>query len=816
MSGPLVQIVTKGGTNDFHGTGHITLQGDELNAVPFRSTREDIPNSYTRLFGGTLGGPIIKERLFFFGAYEGLREEAATSSISLAETQAFKDFVVGTRPNSIAAQLFQDFPPFRYPTSGFVDADGDGIPELGEVVVDQPNRRTGKQFNARMDYQSQSGRDRIYGSWWYSRPDATSHNVREAFNNRNYNSGRYIGVQHTHTFSPNALNEARFGYAHHGFVNDYTGNVMHVPELITDDGLSMGNGAFSHQIFPTRTPEFTDIFSLNRGRHGIKIGGTFRHSVIDQDVLLEGDDPQYLFASMLDFANDDAYQELRNLDADTGAARPGALNTSGKELTFFVQNTWQVRPNLTFNYGLRWDSYFSNWLGKGRDNWEPIFNSSQVTPDGISRLINQKVDRFYDTDWNNFGPRLSLAWDPSGQGKMSIRAGFSVLYDEINHQPLYNLATNPPDTAVVFAGDERGIPIVYGLAPVGTRDFPPNPNLAVPEVSPEGAFVGTRPGLSGVAHDIKNPLTYDMNVGVEYQLFKDWMVFGNYRYRRNTNDLYAFNANRFTGDLVDGRLDQLNPFFDSMYILTNLGRRLYHGLVFGGTKRFSQGWQLSASYTYNNGKDNYVNSTDNFYSSSGTNAFDPSIDWGRDDIAHVFHFHSVWELPILRGKSGWLAGAFGGWQLNTILNLQSGGFFIPTSPSGFGDGGDFNADGQRGDRPDQPTTDVPSSFSRDQWFAGAMSPSIFPLPDTVRAGNLPKDYFRRPGYSRLDAALVKGFPIPIGRSERADLQVRFEAFNLFNHINIRGISSSLSAANFGQVTSAYQMRTVQLALKFVF
>ena len=175
---------------------------------------------------------------------------------------------MGTRPNSVAAKLFQDFPPFRYPTSGFVDADGDGIPELGDVVVDKPNRRTGKQFNARIDYQSLSGRDRIYGSWWYSRADATSHNVREAFDNRSYNSGRYIGVQHTHTFSPNALNEARFGYAHHGFVTDYTGNVMHVPELITDDGLYMGNGAFSHQIFPTRTPEFTDIFSLNRGRHG--------------------------------------------------------------------------------------------------------------------------------------------------------------------------------------------------------------------------------------------------------------------------------------------------------------------------------------------------------------------------------------------------------------------------------------------------------------------------------------------------------------------------------------------------------------------
>ena len=201
ISGPLVQIVTKGGTNVLHGTGHITLQQDDFNAAPFQTSREDMPDTYTRLFGGTAGGPILKERLFFFGAYEGLREKSANSSFWLTETEAFRNHVVQTRPNSVAAQVFRDFPPVRYPTSGLIDADGDGIPELGEVTVNTPNRRTGKQFNARLDYQSASGRDRLYGSWWYSRPDSTSANVREAFNNRNYNSGRYFGMQYTHAFS---------------------------------------------------------------------------------------------------------------------------------------------------------------------------------------------------------------------------------------------------------------------------------------------------------------------------------------------------------------------------------------------------------------------------------------------------------------------------------------------------------------------------------------------------------------------------------------------------------------------------------------
>jgi len=97
-----------------------------------------------------------------------------------------------------------------------------------------------------------------------------------------------------------------------------------------------------------------------------------------------------------------------------------------------------------------------------------------------------------------------------------------------------------------------------------------------------------------------------------------------------------------------------------------------------------------------------------------------------------------------------------------------------------------------------------------------MSASIFPLPDTVRAGNLPRDFFRRPGYARVDAALLKDFPIPIGRAEKAQLQVRVEAYNLFNRININGIASSLSAPNFAQATSAYPMRVLQLSLKFVF
>ena len=350
-----------------------------------------------------------------------------------------------------------------------------------------------------------------------------------------------------------------------------------------------GNGAFSREYTPSTVPEFGDVFSLNRGKHGIKFGGTYRHSTWDLQSFLSGDNPEYYFSSIQDFADDNPYLEIRGLNVGTGTARSSQLFFPQQELSFFVQNTWQMRPNLTLNYGLRWDSYFNNTLGKGRNNWQPVLNSDQVNPDAVSKVINQKIDHYYNTDWNNFGPRISVAWDPSGKGKMAIRGGFSILYDEVNTQPWYAAADNPPDVALVFAGTERGIPIVYGLAPVGTRDFPPNPNLQVPVVNSVGAFDGTRPGLGGIVTDLKNPLIIDTNFGVQYQLANDLMVHGTYRYRHTRDDLYSFNANRFTGDLVDGRLDQLNPYFDNITLLTNLGQRRYHGLVLGASKRFRSG-----------------------------------------------------------------------------------------------------------------------------------------------------------------------------------------------------------------------------------
>jgi hypothetical protein len=143
--------------------------------------------------------------------------------------------------------------------------------------------------------------------------------------------------------------------------------------------------------------------------------------------------------------------------------------------------------------------------------------------------------------------------------------------------------------------------------------------------------------------------------------------------------------------------------------------------------------------------------------------------------------------------------------------------------SAFGSGGDFNADGQRtgyrnngGDRPDAPTQSLPSSFSKGQWLAGALKASMFPLPTQVRPGNLPRDYFRGPGYANVDLSFVKEFRVPLWGSEPGRVQVRGEFFNVANHLNISGVQNRINATNFGVATGGFPNRKIELGVKLVF
>ncbi|MGH9844429.1 MAG: carboxypeptidase regulatory-like domain-containing protein [Blastocatellia bacterium] len=816
LSGVQVQMVTKGGTNSFHGTGHYTFRDDSFNAMPFGASREAVGPWYQRFFGGAIGGPIIRDRLFFFGAYEGLREKRASPSgaTAVVETEAFKNWVTSTRPNSIAARLLASDPPFRYATDNLEDVNGDGIMDLGTIVLDRPFNRTGNQINGRVDYQSASARDRIYGSYWHSKPTEVVLSARPSFDFTQKTGTDLMSVVHSHTFTQSSLNELRFSHTRGpSFDFRLASNRYHIPCGLSDDGFNFGAATFgcefSLEIQNVRSYDIRDTFSWNRGAESWKFGGSYRRVYMTDPAFLFGDVPVYNFRSIIDFANDKPYQETRTVDAATGKQRDPFVEVRNQQLSFFANNSRQVRPGLTLNLGLRWDSYAAfplSGIKSPRNTFAPIFTSDQVNPQGIIAVRNQKIEQSFDRDLNNFGPRISIAWDRARTGRSVIRGGFFVLYDEISSLGLYRgYYGNPPISSNLSAGSDFGIPIVYGIAPEGTRNFPINPNFVGPKIDPAlGVFVGTRPNLNANPTDYKQPLVYDANVAYQRQVLNDLALTVSYHYRRTTNDQLSFDANRQSGDLVDGKRDRLNPFYGAIATRMNLARRTYHGLVFEANKRLAQGWQLNASYSYHNGRSN---------NGGVTEVFKPDVDWARDEPStHTLKMNAVWELPFLRGRKDVVGTAFGGWQLSTIWNFESGPYFNPETGAPYGEGGDFNADGRRSDRPDLPTSSVPRSFSKDAWMTGALKANIFPLPNTVRNGTLPRNYFKGPGYARIDASLAKRFPI----TERATIQFQAQASNLLNRVNILGVSSSLDSTDFARADSFYPMRAVQLSVKLTF
>jgi carboxypeptidase family protein len=813
MGGVQVQMVTKGGTNSYHGTAHYTFMDASLNAVPYGASKADVGSGYSRYFGGTIGGPILKDRLMFFAAYEGARAQQSSpaGSFALVETQAFKDSVVATRPNSIAADLLTKYPPAAYPTRNLVDLNGDGVPDVGEIPLDTPSARTGNQFNARVDYLSPSGKDRIYATYWHSKTvagDATAAS-RPEFTGITLLPSSLSSLVNTHAFSPSVLNDLRVSYWTQSFDYHLLTEPYNVPVARTDDGnFSLGVPGFSREVQNVKAWDLKETLEWNKGRHNFKVGASYRKVYVsDPAYSNDGDIPLYDFATIFDFANDKPYRETRVVDPSTGKLRDAFVEYGNQQVSAFFQNTWRIKDGLTLNYGVRWDNFFNlkmTGFTTPTELYQPLFSSGQLNPSGIVGIVNKLSKDSYDTSWGNFGPRISLAWDPTRKGTTVLRAGFFLLYDEVRSVgPYRNYYAAPPRAAQLQAGAEFGIPIVYtGVAP--SRDeFPINPGLKGVAIDTNlGSFIGTRPDLFGFPRDFQVPKTYDFNAAVEHQLFANLAVSAIYHYRHTPNEQFGFDANRASGDLVDGSRDRINPYYDGINVQTNLGRRTSHGVSVTLRKRYSAGWLASASYGFNAGWDDL----------DSTEVFQPG-GWSRiEGATHTFKAFTIWDLPIFKEAKGALGHVLGGWQLTTAWNLESGFYFNPVSGRSYGNGGDFNADGQGNDRPDLPAGGIPTSYTQDQWLSGAIPASSFPLPTTVRNGTLPRNYFTGPGYFRIDAGLSKGVKLRLG----SELRFSIQASNLLNHVNIRGVQNNIASSSFARATAFYPMRTVQAAVKLTF
>jgi carboxypeptidase family protein/TonB-dependent receptor-like protein len=415
-SGAQIQVITKGGTNDVHGSGSYYFQNDKLSAKNvFESS---VPAFKKNQFGYSIGGPIVHNQLFFFSSYEGLRQSGARGSLFTVETPEFRRFVLQSRPDSIAARLLRDFAPGADPTSSFRDlgspAPGqstlgppDGIPDVGSAFYVPTAWRRGNQFNGRIDYELRPGKDRLYGNLYRTTSYTVNGGIRPAFDVPVLETTHFANVNHTHLFQSTKLNELRGGMMRLVGTPDTPAH-LEIPGITIADlstGTGFGTASYPRGWWQTNW-HFKDVFTWAPSSHTWKMGGELRR-MYGSAVNTTNYVPAYSFFSILNFANDEPRQMTRYVDPRTGEPVTAYSELRQTEWAVFLNDDWKATRNLTINAGVRYENY-GTFVDKDGTLRNLIFGSGSTFAERLASARVDLVDRFYPPDNNNVAPRLGL------------------------------------------------------------------------------------------------------------------------------------------------------------------------------------------------------------------------------------------------------------------------------------------------------------------------------------------------------------------------------------------------------------------------
>jgi hypothetical protein len=870
-SGLMIQAVTKSGTNQFHGSLFEYHTDNDLEAVPLGVTRADIAASRRNEFGGSIGGPIQKDKMFAFFSWDQLISAQATVLGGTVETTDFVTFMKNNFPNNLSTQLMTAYPatsqsvvPGSVQTVQQLDpncataAPVAGIP-CNLAVLQGVNdsfapKNNGLQWNVRVDRYLRDSKDRVNGSFFRKTPDVISPNIRPAFDTTNAFAGitNYGNLDWTHTFSPNMINDAAFGVTRISGL----GVCQHceVPPIGIASMTGFGTG-FAPAEFLQNDFHWRDVLSFNHGKHAWKAGlEIFRDQEND---LFSGpqlrvsynfiqNSPTGAVNSLFDFANDAPANESNiNFDLRNGGLASQNVGYRSTTYGFFVQDDYKVKSNFSVNAGLRWD--FSSNPNEVNNRMTNIILGSgsyleqQVAGASVAIVPNL----FSDHRIGYFAPRLGFAWDPTKQGKLSIRGGMGVFFNRAPNKVWSDPTRgNPPFEGgpITATLDEPGPQPVYGLCQLAVNPF----NCLVPAGLPIGLNPrgGALPGagtssIGGTLRDLKYSYNIARFVGVQYGLTPNWTLEADYSGSHDVHLYVNTDRNRCFGcfDPTTGsRIGfQPNPFFLAINLTDNSGWSYYNGGTFSVLHRFSQSFTLQASFTTGHTVSDVDAPTPGHDSSFGTvyNPYDPSAQAGPAsfDIQHGFTLHGVWELPKLNDMNALVRGVLGGWQFSGSANLEGGYPYTVQDCNHSPDGGVTCV------LPNVTSAMRGKGCDKAGFLAGCLTAAAFSDPCPLNAsgqldcgtgqweGDVGRDTFRGPGFADVDFSSAKFFRIPWFTKEGARLQIRGEFFNLLNRTNLNPTSMSTDLAivgttstnpTFTKATGAYNPRTVQVGARIEF
>jgi len=803
--GGQVSIITASGTNELHGSVYEFLRNSALDARNFFD-QGAIPQFQRNEFGGALGGPIKKNKLFLFGNYESYRQHLALSNVTLVPDNAVR---AGYLPNATGtSQTYVGLAPGVAPLLSLWPVQNG--PELGGGVAEafnHPLQTIREDFGTtRFDYNI-SATDTLFGV--YTVDDSADHTPSANPLSSAVETLReqVASIQEQHVFSPSLLNTARIGVSRATFFFtgatpvDLPGWVSGQPigAIVIGGGTALngassitgaGTNAGSNLTAARNLFTYDDHAMWMHGRNQLEAGIWFQR-IQANDNLAQYQYGQASFSSLLSLMQG-------TIGTFTVVPSPTELGWRSLETAGFVQDVIKMRPNLELRAGIRFES---------TDGWNEAHGraANYAFDGGVIRTDPFIGNSAFTVNRAKFlpEPRVGLAWDPFGKSRTVIRAGFGVyrqLLDDLDYRLDQTAPFNTTQTL---------------------KNVPVNGLLIVPGAPLTG---GARISPSGVQPDAYTPTVISWNLKIDQQIAPDTTLGLGYVGSHGYHEMLSLNANEPVPTFVNGSAFyptgavNANPALANTTTWMSEGMSSYHALQVDVNRRFSKGFQFRGVYTWSKNLDDGTA----LNSSVGANApgfvmfpLYPKLDWGPSttDVRNVAVIHATWELSFAKKAQGLKKAAFDGWSVSGIETLQSG---FPFTPS-LGYNPTNNGDSRNPIRPSwNPAFSGPVIVgSPNEWY----NPAAFIQPATGTYGNVGRDVLTGPGLATLDFSALKTTAI----RERLKLQFRAEFFNMLNRANF-GIPNTVvyTAANSapsptaGVITStASTSRQIQFGLKLL-
>ena len=884
-SGGLVNTATRSGTNQFHGGLFEFFRNTVLDAHNyFDPVGSAKPSFKLNQFGGFVGGPIQKDKTFFFGYYQGTRQRKdETTTVSTVLTQAQRPDLnggVSNFPGAIDPLTGQPFP------GGVIPANRIDPTALRFItaLMPLPNNATGgytfntpisdnlddlneDQYLGRIDHNF-GPKDLFFGRYFYNQDLSNglgADNIPGLPHDK-YFRNQNVALDYTHTFSPNLINTAVFGFTrigHHrgptkslgwgDFGGPATTSTTGVPsDLYTSINGSVSAGGDGTFVQDRQTWQYTDYLSFVKGRHTMTFGGDYRRESMNR-VEDYYTDPVFNFNGQYSgFALSDlllGLPDYYNLQTEVSSR----LRHNG--LDAYAQDNYKATQRVTIDAGIRWEPFLPP-VDNLNDQvcYDPTFTKrSSYYPTAPPGLLFPGPPVGYGSlghgdagcprsmvpnRWKNFAPRIGVNLDPFKNGKTSVRAGFGIFWDQARLIAWNRFSTAQPfDESVIVNGPTVLQPSLSGNNIYNNSGVQNPYPFSIPRTPAQRAafdpsYGGNWPTAAGetvLAPNFNEGYTNQWNLTVDQQIAAGYTLTVSYIGNHGTHlfmsrennyappSTYNYNetvAQNNSNLPTRRRLSYIQcgtgigsgtaPCYGPMEILDPSLWSNYDSLQVSVNHRFEHGFSLLASYVW--GKYLDVESTT---SEGGNGPRDPlnyALSYGPsdNDVRHRFAASYIYQFPSVRSWHGFADGLINHWQNQSIITAQTG------APYSINSSQDTAATGIGGETAD--LTGARISPVGGQGVHSYFNPAAFTNAAPGTFGQSGRNFLNGPSLVDVDFSLFKEFPV----SEFGKVQFRGEFFNLFNHPNFYNPDNTVGDGTFGQLQSARDPRIMQFALKYLF